>query len=92
MTNVSVGEVRERLIRWVEEGQSLLGVLLGFLYEYERLKKAADTAERECERLREEVSRLQTETARYRSEHAEVADSVSKFMNELLLRLRPQQE
>jgi hypothetical protein len=92
MNTIAIGEMRERMIRWTEEGQSLLGVLLGFLYEYERLRKLADTAERECERLREEVGRLQTETDRYRSERAEIADSVSQFTNELLLRLRPQQE
>ena len=88
MTSVSTGEVREQVIRWIDEGQSLLGVLLGFLYEYERVRKAADAAESECERLREEVGQLRAETEQYRSERTELADSLSQFTNEVLGRLR----
>ena len=88
MTSVANAEVRERVIRWIEEGQSLLGILLGFLYEHERARKRADAAEAECDRLREEVDQLRAETERYRSERVELADSLAQFTNEVLARLR----
>lgn len=88
MTNVANAEVRERVIRWIEEGQSLLGILVGFLYEYERVRKRADAAEAECDQLREEVDQLRAETERHRSERAEVAESLAQFVNEVVPRLR----
>jgi hypothetical protein len=91
MTSVDAPEVRERVGRWIEEGQSLLGVLLGFLYEYERVLDLADAAQRECERLREDVNRLRAEADRYRSERDEIVESLSRCMNDLLARLRSQQ-
>ena len=87
MPGVEAPEVRERVGRWIEEGQSLLGVLLGFLYEYERILNLAESAQRECERLREEVHRLQADTDRYRREREEIAESLSRSLNDLLGRL-----
>ena len=83
MTNVVAGEMRERMTRAIEEVQGLLGGILGFLDEYERLRVLTDTAQRECERLREEVNELRAETERYRSERKEIADSLSQFIEVL---------
>ena len=89
MASADAPEVRERVGRWIEEGQSLLGVLLGFLYEYERMLNLADSTQRECERLREEIQRLHAETDRNRREREEIAESLSRALNDLVGRLRP---
>lgn len=52
MNGVASVEARERVIRWLEEGQSQLGAVLGILHDYERLQGVAHAAEQECERLR----------------------------------------
>ena len=78
MGSVIAGEMRERMTRAVEEVQGLLGGILGFLDEYERLRVFADTTQRESERLRQEVDHLRTETERYRNERKEIADSFEK--------------
>ncbi len=88
MASVDAPEVRERVGQWIEEGQSLLGVLLGFLYEYERMLNLADSAQRECERLREETHRLHAETDRHRHEREEIAESLSRALNDLVGRMR----
>lgn len=108
-------DMRERAIRWIEDGQNQLGTLLGvlndydrlrdvadsaerecdrlreFVYENERLKKNLETTEHECEQLREAVRQLRAETERHCLEREGVAESLSHFMNEVLLRLRPQE-
>ena len=115
MTSVA-GEERERAIRWSEEGRNVLGILLGVLNDYDRLKGAAETAEkerdrlqgmvyelqrsrnqadslqRECEQLHQEVSRLQAENERYQRERNEIAESITKFMNDALSRLRSEHQ
>lgn len=83
MTSVATAEVRERVTRAIEEAQGFLGVIVGFLDEYERLRHLADTAQHECERLRQEMSELRAETERYRSERKEIADSLSNFIESL---------
>lgn len=56
MVNVATTtEVRERATQWVQDGQSYLGVLLGILNDYDRLRDTAEAAERECERLQKFV-------------------------------------
>ncbi len=62
MATVMAGEEREQAIRWIEEGRGIMGSLLGVLNDYDRLKGAVETAEKECERLQgklEELARLQ---------------------------------
>ena len=80
MTIVAGGEVRERVTQAIEEVQGLLGVILGFLEEYERHRNLAETAQRECERLREEMTQLRAETEKYRSERKEIAEAISHFV------------
>lgn len=86
---VESGEMRELLKQWIEESQRLVGILLAFLEEYDLLQHQADTAERECERLRQEIGRLSLETESSRRERVEIAASLSHFMNDLLPRLHP---
>ncbi len=59
MTSVVAGEEREQVIRWIEEGRSVMGSLLGILNDNDRLKGALDASEKECERLRGTVEELE---------------------------------
>ena len=59
MTSVVAGEEREQAIRWIEEGRSVLGMINGILNDYDRLRAAAEAAERERDRLQEMVNELE---------------------------------
>lgn len=62
----------------------------GFLDRYARVQTRAESAEQECERLRDEVSQLQAEIERHRREREELAEALSRIIKETLLRLRGQ--
>ncbi|MFQ5897121.1 MAG: hypothetical protein ACE5JN_02600 [Candidatus Methylomirabilia bacterium] len=81
----------ERLRDVAESAERECERLREFVYENERLKANLESSEHESERLREEVRELRAETERHRREREAVAESLSHFMNEVLLRLRPQQ-
>jgi chromosome segregation ATPase len=52
MRNAIDLDVRERAVRWLEEGQSQFGQLLGIISDYERQQHALESSERELEQLR----------------------------------------
>jgi chromosome segregation ATPase len=52
MFSVESKEARSRVNRWIEEGHSQLPLLSGVLNDYDRLEAAAESTERECQRLR----------------------------------------
>jgi hypothetical protein len=54
-------DARQRLARRIENGQSVLGVVLWLFEEHERLQAAAEMAERECAHLRQELAALRAE-------------------------------
>ena len=89
MSSVPAGEAHERAICWIEEGQRMLSALLEVVHDYNLLRGLAETAKRECERLREEVSQLRAENERFRREREEIAQGLSKLMNEVLRQSRP---
>ena len=96
-------DVRERVIRWLEDGQGELGAILGILHDYERLHGVVQAAERDRERLRayvheneagklrEEVRELRRLSERYLKEREDIAASLSQLMNDVLMRLRSDQ-
>jgi chromosome segregation ATPase len=55
MRNVIDMDVRERAVRWLEEGQSQFGQILGIISDYERLHNTLESSERELEQLRSVV-------------------------------------
>jgi predicted nuclease with TOPRIM domain len=55
------------------------------------LRERAAAAEHECERLRGEVSHLQAEMERGAQERVEIAERLTRVINEAVLRLRPAQ-
>ena len=84
-------EDRQRVDRWVEESQYLLGrVVPGLLDDRERLKGKLEASEHECMRLRQEVgelrkevSDLQSETQFFRNEHVAMAGAVREVLEHL---------
>ena len=91
--SVLAGLLREhdRLWERVETAEREGERLHGLTYENEQLNNRIATAERECDRLRDEVNRLRATNDQYQRERAEVAEQLSEVMNQVLLRLRPQQ-
>jgi hypothetical protein len=88
----AVAEARQRLSRWIEDGQSVLTVMPWLFDEHERLRTANEVSERECARLKLELDALRAETDFLISERGEVAEMIAaglnKVMNDALQRLR----
>jgi HAMP domain-containing protein len=78
-------QAREGLLRWVEGGQRLLGVLARTLQDCDRLRADAETSMREVERLRGEVGRLRAENERFLQERGEIAQTLSRVVNDVML-------
>ena len=98
-----VGEsqgVREQVSRWIEDGQNhYLGAVSRVLQDYDRLQGAVESAERENEQLRglvyeNEKLRNRLEGSEHESEQLreeeEIADALTRVMNEAITRLRTQ--
>ena len=77
MEGIEAAETRQRLTKWIQEGQSLFGLFQGVLEENEQLKARVGTSEQECERLRQENAGLQRE-------REEFVASIGKLMAEIL--------
>jgi predicted nuclease with TOPRIM domain len=75
---------RQRIVKGIEEVQSLLGLLPRFLEENERLQERFDATARACEKLREEVAVLRSENGQFRTERDQMVDTVSKAMSDML--------
>jgi len=90
-------EDRQRLERWLEEGQYMLGRIVPSLAEErDRLKIRAEAAEEECERLRHEIldlrksiNDLNSEGNFLRQEQASIAETVGVLMGQLADLQRP---
>lgn len=69
MQQIETLDDRQRVDRWLEESQYLLGRLIpGFLDDRDRLKEKLAGVEAECERLRAEAADLRQELGRLRGE------------------------
>lgn len=82
MEMITEADIRQRVIKWIDEGQFLAGRLRGLLEEIERLKAGVTLVEKECERLRQENGEL-------RKEQEELVGGIGKLMAELV---RPMNE
>ena len=82
MDTTRTAETRQRILKWIEEGQSLLSLLPGLLEDTERVHAQVAAAEQECERLRQENAGL-------RKEQDEIVGAFGKLMAEML---RPMNE
>jgi predicted nuclease with TOPRIM domain len=77
-------EDRQRVDRWIEESQYLIGRMIpGLLDDRERLRTKLEASEQECAKLRQEVAKLgkevndlQSETQYFRTEHTAMAEAL----------------
>jgi cell fate (sporulation/competence/biofilm development) regulator YlbF (YheA/YmcA/DUF963 family) len=91
MQDADILNDRQRVDRWLEESQYLIGRLIpGFLDDRERLKAKMDSAEQDAERLRaettelrKEIAALQSEVQYHRAEQAAAADALAGIMDHL---------
>jgi hypothetical protein len=93
-------DARQRVRRWIEEGQRFLGSVSGILDDYdrlhqvargveeenERLRSRAETAERQREELSAELSRFRAEVDRSQREREEIRTCLTR-MGQILSRL-----
>jgi len=85
MTSVVAGEEREQVIRWIEDGRSVMGSLLGILNDNDRLKGALEASEKECERLRgtaEELERVRNLAESLQRECDQLRGEVSRLQTD----------
>lgn len=81
-------EDRQRVDRWIEESQYLIGRLIpGLLDDRDRLKGKLDAAEQDAAKLRQEIGELrkevndlQSETQYFRNEHAIMSEALSQIL------------
>src|SRR5207247_984197 len=89
-TDVVLFEDRQRVDRWLEESQYLLGRLIpGYLEDRERLKARLAGSEADCQRLRlevdglrREVSGLLAELQHQRNEQAATAETFATVLGQ----------
>lgn len=80
-------EMRERVLEWVQQGQSILPHLLTLLHTSESsaritaLEQEGEKLRQEIENLMSEVERLRAELARSQTEHEEIAREVGRFLD-----------
>jgi len=86
---------RVQVIRWMEEGRSVLESVQRLLHECDQFKGAAEAAQKECarlqgecEQLRAEISRLTADGERAQKERAETAQWFTAMLNQAASRLR----
>ncbi len=92
METIGAVETRQRLIKWIEEGQSLLGQFPRLLEETERLQAEASGVEKECERLREENAALRKEQEEIVGAFGKLLTEMLRPMNEMMQKLRGTQK
>jgi len=84
-------EDRQRVDRWLEESQYLLGRLIpGYIEDRERLKMRLDASEADCDRMRHEIENLRREVAsliaelqHHRNEQSATAEAFAAVLGQL---------
>jgi hypothetical protein len=97
MEETQIMDDRQRVDRWLEESQYLMGRLIpGFLDDRERLRVKLEQTEEECNRmrteileLRKEVQGLQGDVHFYKTEQAAAVDTMAGVMETLSHLQRP---
>lgn len=91
---------RQRVDRWLEESQYLIGRLIpAYLEDRDRIRTRLESADQECDRLRQEVGELrrelgilQAEVQHYRGEHHAAAEVFASMISHLTEMQKPMQE
>jgi len=80
----------DRLQAAVESAERENEQLRGLVYENEKLRNRLESSDNESEQFREEVKQLRAGTDRHLREREEIADALTRVMNEAITRLRTQ--
>ena len=80
----------DRLQAAVESAERDNEQLRGLVDENEKLRNRLESSDQESEQLREEVKQLRAGTERRLQEREEIADALTRVMNEAITRLRTQ--
>lgn len=88
MEPIGAPDTRQRIMTWIEEGQSLLGSLPARLEETERVRTRAAAVEHECERLRQENTTLRKEQEEIVGAFGQLMAEMVRPMNEMMQKLR----
>lgn len=81
-------ENQQRVIKWFEEGQSLIAQLRGALEETEHLRARVKAIEQECERLRQENVALEKEREEIIGTFGRLMAETLRPMNEIMEKIR----
>jgi CheY-like chemotaxis protein len=87
----AVEDTRERLNRWMQEAPGILEIVTRLVEDRDRVAEAAESAERECGRLRAELDAARAEARALRKAQAEAAEALASGIecaSEALRRLR----
>ena len=84
-------ETRERVLKWIEEGQALGGLLQGLLAENEQLRGKTTATEEDVERLRQENAGLRKEQEEIVEAFRKLMGDMLRPMNEMMQRIRDTQ-
>ncbi len=98
MANVVGAEERAQVVQWIEEGRTVLEMILRILTDLDQRAKDLEAAHKECarlqkegEQLRSDLSRLQADYGRSQREREELAHWFTTVMSEAASRLRAPQ-
>ncbi len=96
MTSTDSGAARAQVAQWIEEGRTVLDLILQALNEADNLRKAVEVAQQECTRLQQEGAQLRTELGRLKAdmeraqkEREKLTQWFTQVMAEAATRLRP---
>jgi len=81
----------DRLQAAVESAERDNEQLRGLVDENDKLRNRLESSDQEAEQLREEVKQLRAGTERHLQEREEIADALTRVMNEAITRLRTQE-
>lgn len=81
--DLTSADVRQRVVRGIEDIQMLLGLIPRLLDDKEQLEQTLHATTDECQRLGHEVALLRRESERFRGESDQMVEIFSKTMNEM---------
>lgn len=80
----------DRLQEAAESAERETAQLRGLVYENDKLRNRLELSEQECEQLREEAKQLRAGHEQHQREREEIADALTRVMNDSIMRLRRQ--
>lgn len=85
-------ETRQRIMKFIQDGQTLFGLLSGLIDENERLKLEAESMGHTCDRLRQENATLRNEQEELVGTFGKLMTDMLRPMNEMMQKIRGPQK